>query len=281
MDHAEARELLLAAAVEPGGLERLTAGDTGEASALAGHLAGCPDCSAEMEQLRRDATLIRTAVRLTPPPELRGRTLAFVAAVGRPRAASVSVLEPGAPPGPVHIGTGPALTTGRPGRLARLVPWAASLAAALVVAVAGTAFIVGGSRDAVIERQSDQIGALGRIATATLRIDGQPDAEHVDLAAASGLDATASLLYSRGSAELVILAEGLQAPPAGQEYRCWVEVGGERTRIGRMFFAGDVAFWVGDVPALSSSGDDMRFGVTLVEAVGDSVAGDPVLESER
>ena len=51
--------------------------------------------------------------------------------------------------------------------------------------------------------------------------------------------------------------------------------------IGLNFFAGDVAFWVGDVPALATSGDDMRFGVTLVEAAGNSVSGDPVLESER
>ena len=51
MDHAEARELLEIAAVEPGGFDRLIAGDTIDAAALAGHVAGCSECAAEMESL--------------------------------------------------------------------------------------------------------------------------------------------------------------------------------------------------------------------------------------
>ena len=45
MDHNEVRELLEDAAVEPGGLERLMAGDTPTAVLVAGHLAGCADCT--------------------------------------------------------------------------------------------------------------------------------------------------------------------------------------------------------------------------------------------
>jgi len=59
MDHAEARELLDLAAVEPGGLDRLVAGDTSTATALAGHLAGCPDCTEEFSRLRRTAAILR------------------------------------------------------------------------------------------------------------------------------------------------------------------------------------------------------------------------------
>src|SRR5256885_8585129 len=87
MDHAEARELLELAAVEPGGLARLMAGDTPEAAALAGHLAGCDECTQEMAHLRRVAGIVRGVVRTTPPPELREQTLAFVRAVGRQRSA--------------------------------------------------------------------------------------------------------------------------------------------------------------------------------------------------
>src|SRR5258705_2749405 len=90
MEHAEARELLEIAAVEPGGFARLIAGDTPEAAALAGHLAGCTSCSEEMERLRRSAGVIRGAVRLMPSPDLRDRTLAYVAALGRPRSAAAS-----------------------------------------------------------------------------------------------------------------------------------------------------------------------------------------------
>ena len=59
MDHSEVRELLEDAAIEPGGLERLMAGDTPTASIVAGHLAGCADCAEELERLRRSVGLIR------------------------------------------------------------------------------------------------------------------------------------------------------------------------------------------------------------------------------
>jgi Anti-sigma-K factor rskA len=284
MEHVEARELLETAAVEPGGFERLMAGDTAEASALAGHLAGCPACAADMERLRRDSTVIRSVVRSLPPPDLRERTLAFVAAVGRERGTGAvgpaGAVAAGAVAAPIELAPDRAVAGpgSGAGRLGRVLPWAASLAAVLIVAVAGTSLLVGGSRDRVINEQSAQIGALSKIATYTLRIDGQPDATHVELASTSGSDATASLLFSRATGELVILAEGLTPAPTGQEYRCWMEVDGRRTRIGRMFFAGDVAFWVGEVPTLGAADDAAEFGVTLVPADGESVDGDPVLQ---
>ena len=85
MDHAEARELLDLAAVEPGGLDRLVAGDTLAATALAGHLAGCEECTEEFTRLRRASPILREVIASQPPAELKERTLAFVAAVGRPR----------------------------------------------------------------------------------------------------------------------------------------------------------------------------------------------------
>ena len=41
------------AAAEPDGLDRLMAGDTSEAAAVAGHLAGCEACAGELMRLRR------------------------------------------------------------------------------------------------------------------------------------------------------------------------------------------------------------------------------------
>ncbi|HEY8845650.1 MAG TPA: hypothetical protein VIM24_03240, partial [Candidatus Limnocylindrales bacterium] len=76
MDHQEVRDLLADAAIEPGGLDRLMAGDTPTAALVAGHLAGCPDCADELERLRRSVGIIRPMVRAVPPPELRERTLA-------------------------------------------------------------------------------------------------------------------------------------------------------------------------------------------------------------
>src|SRR5688500_15009206 len=93
MEHAEARELLEIAAVEPGGFDRLAAGDTAEAAALAGHVAGCLECAAELERLRRASAVIREAVRTAPSADLRDRTLAYVAAVGRPRGADMPAAQ--------------------------------------------------------------------------------------------------------------------------------------------------------------------------------------------
>src|SRR4051794_13598871 len=85
MDHAEALELIESAAAEPKGLDRLMAGDTRDGAALAGHLAACDSCSAELVRVRHAAAIVRDLVRTQPEPALRERTLAFVRAVGRPR----------------------------------------------------------------------------------------------------------------------------------------------------------------------------------------------------
>lgn len=284
MEHTEARELLEIAAVEPGGFDRLAAGDTPEAAALAGHIAGCVECTAELERLRRASVVIRDALRTAPPPELRERTLAFVAAVGRPRGVAA---EGGA--GAIAGGAGAAApdagsrVTSDRGRGYRGLPlalglWAASIAAAVVIAVVGTSLLIGQSRDSVIQAQATQIASLAKVATWSLRIDGEPDAKYVDLAAAGGTSGVAgTLAFSPRTKELVVLAEGLALPPPGMQYRCWVEIDGSRRRIGQMFFGGNVAYWVGPADEIAGAGPGTKFGVSLVPADGDSLSADPVL----
>ena len=87
MEHDEALERIEIAAAEPEGLERLMAGDTADAAAVAGHLAGCASCTAELARIRRTAAVARDVVRTQADPELRARTLAFVRAEGVPRGA--------------------------------------------------------------------------------------------------------------------------------------------------------------------------------------------------
>jgi len=273
MDHAEARELLEIAAVEPGGFARLVAGDTPEAAALAGHLAGCAACAAEMERLRLSAAVIREAVRMTPPPELRERTLAFVAAVGRPRGAEAAGISAEAPIAAPDVETRRRLVGAAP----RQAAWLAALAAALIIAVAGTAFFVGASRDRQIADQAEELGALRDVAAWTIRVDQQADTHHVALAASTASGPTGTLLYSPTTTDVVVVATGLAAPPAGMEYRCWVQTGDSRQRIGKMFLGDDIAYWVGPVPSLAGLGAGSTFGISLVPLSGDPVSGDPVL----
>lgn len=268
MEHAEARELLEIAAVEPGGFDRLAAGDTPDAAALAGHIAGCDECAAELERLRRAAAVIREAVRTAPPADLRERTIAYVAAVGRPRGAGAT-------------STVPDRTDVRDARRAvgggRL--WALAAAAAVVVAIVGTSIFVAQSRDSLIDTQARQINALAKVATWSLRIDGEPDATYVELegTGTGGSGVNGTLAFSPSTKELVVLAQGLPQPAAGMQYRCWVEIDGGRRRIGQMFFGGDVAYWVGPVAEITGVGPGTTFGVSLVPAEGDSVATDPIL----
>jgi hypothetical protein len=290
MDHAEARELLELAAAEPGGLDRLAAGDTADAAALATHLAGCEPCSEEFGRLRRAAAILRTELSAIPPPDLRERTLAFVAAVGRDRsgglatASATDAATPSAVPYelPVEPGGGlralPAGATGRP-LLARPAAWLASIAAAVVVAVALTSLIFLSMTNGQLSQAQAEANGLSRIATATVRVGAMADAQRVGLASSGqGQSGPAgTILFSPSSHELVVIATGLSRPPAGQEYRCWIETGGSRQRVGKMFFSGDFASWAGPVDALATTKPGAIFGVSLVSDSGDSLAGDPVL----
>ena len=89
MDHNDVLEQLELAAVEPGGLDRLVAGDTPTAAAVVAHLAGCERCAEELRRLGRAAPLLRDVVRTTPPADLRDRTLAYVREHGRPRGTGI------------------------------------------------------------------------------------------------------------------------------------------------------------------------------------------------
>ena len=283
MDHDATREQLELAAVEPGGIDRLIAGDTPTAQVVAAHLAGCPDCADELARLERSSRLIRATVRELPPADLRERTLASVRALGRDRGGvadpGTATLEPVAVPARALAERTIPLTAPRRtlGRQRAAIGWVATIAAAIVLSVASTSLLVGGRVDRQLADQSDTIHTLQEITTATLRVTTESDARHVALSGASDPELVGSLVFSPSTSELVVVASGLTRPPAGQEYRCWVERGGQRQRVGRMFFSGDLAYWIGPVPALTGVSSDARFGVSLVNASGSSLDTAPTL----
>lgn len=292
MTHADVRERMELAALEPDGLDRLMAGDTPEAVLIAGHLAGCPACLDEMGRLRRTARLIRRALEpgdalptgavsradvdddLVPtmasspplPPALRERTLAFVREFGVPRPLAAA---PSTPAQPAVVRSVGGLGAGS-GRL-RPAAWLASIAAAILVAVVGTAVVLGNGR------ASDETADLTRLATWSIDVAHAPDARQVALSSPAGGPTVGQLAFVPSSGKLVVSARDLAAAPAGKEYRCWMELAGSRTVVGRMFFANGIAYWVGPVRGLAAIPPGTRFGVTLVDAAGSSIDGDPVL----
>jgi hypothetical protein len=298
MDHDAAREQMELAAIEPDGLERLMAGDTPTAQAVAGHLAGCPACSDELARLQRSAAVIKGTVRAMPPADLRARTLAAIRAEGvlRPlpgvAAASAATATQGttmvAATAPTSAAAadaadradGPRVVSFERRRLAPILGWAATIAAAVVLSVLATSYLVGSRVDTQLAAQAVAIKGLQEITTTTLTVTGQPDAEHVALANAADPEIYGGLTYSPSTAELVVVASGLTRPPSGLEYRCWVEVNGTRQRIGKMFFNDDLAFWAGPSAAVEGLSNGATFGVSLVDAGGSAIDTDPVLVGE-
>jgi hypothetical protein len=280
MDHDDALEALQLAAVEPGGLERLMAGDTPQAAALVGHLAGCDACSTELERLRRGVPLLRDLVRTTPAGDLRQRTLAFVRQEGIARPIGVGapstdpVAIPVAAASPVRAQ--PVAPPGRPS----ILPWVAAIAAAVVISVVASTFIIGTRVDQQLAAQDRAIAGLEAVTTATLAITSEPDAQRVSLASTDGSSTYGSLLFSPSTTELVVVADGLGQPPDGQEYRCWLLVDGTRQDVGKMFFADDLAFWAGDTPEVASIAEGATFGVSLTEVDAPSLDADPVIVGE-
>jgi hypothetical protein len=267
MDHEDVLEQLELAAVEPGGLDRLMAGDTATAAAVVGHLAGCDPCSEELRRLSRAVPLVRDLVRTTPPADLRERTLAYVRAHGRPRGeAATPVAAPAARAAP------PAVDERAP---ARIRPWAAAAAVAVLV---GTAAFLAGRSDA--DRYERAVGGLEAVNQATIDISDDADLQRVALTSTDGSGTAGTLLFSPSTTQLVVVASDLPSPPSGQEYRCWVEVDGGREDVGRMFFGDDLAFWVGDTPAVSDLPAGTTFGVSLVDVGSPSLEADPVIVGE-
>lgn len=273
MEHADTLELIEIAAVEPDGLERLMAGDTPDAAAVAGHLAGCPACTAELARIRRTSDLARETIRSLPDPALRERTLSFVRAVGRDRSAEAGAAALSGQPVAVEAAPLP-----RP----RAVPDRrrftifSGLAAAVVLAgVLGFAAAVV-VRAPETDSHEREIAILSAVAETTLRIEQRADATHVVLAAVDGGTAiTGTLLFSPSDGKLVMVADGLAPAPDGKEYGCWLEVDGQRRRIGRMYAGGDVEAWAGPVDGLADLPPGAVFGVSLVPLGGG--AGEPVL----
>ncbi|MEO8438479.1 MAG: hypothetical protein ABI562_08450 [Chloroflexota bacterium] len=273
MDHEATREELELAAVEPGGLERLMAGDTPAAQAVAAHLVGCDACAEELARLTRASALVGGSLREMPSADLKARTLAAIRTEGviRPlttvsAGAGAMTAGPGTAAAAVGPASEPAVAVPPTPIRRRAVPalgWVATLAAAVVLSVVATSLFVGSRVDGQLASQQAAIAALEQVTTSTLAVSAQPDAEHVALI---GTDPKVggSLVYSPSSTELVVVTTGLTPPPQGAEYGCWIEVNGTRQRVGKMFFSGDLAYWVGPAPAIAKVPDGATFGVSLV-----------------
>jgi hypothetical protein len=110
-----------------------------------------------------------------------------------------------------------------------------------------------------------------------LDLSGEAGSKRIELVAANGGDTSGTLLFSPSTTELVVVAYDLDRPPSGQEYRCWVVIDGKRHDVGRMFFADELAFWVGKTPEVSQLPAGSQFGVSATPVGSPSLEADPVI----
>lgn len=174
------------------------------------HLDDCGDCRVEVDEFQATGALLGTAADDEPPPAMRDRVLAAVAAT--PQAAPereplgqqrgpvpLPPQEPAPSSAPVHE------LHGTRERLRQLLP---AVAAVIVLGVAGVTVVVTqtGTEPVADDQLAEAVAA--------------PDARFVDLAAPDG--ATARLVWSDERGGGVFVTEGLQGAPQGHAYALWV-----------------------------------------------------------
>jgi hypothetical protein len=270
MDHAEALALIEDAALEPGGLDRLMSGDTPESAALAGHLAGCPECTEALAATRRTAEALLVVAAETPAADLRARTLALVAEVGRPRG---GLADDGGARASDSAGAATARqATAGPRRRFVLV----ALAAASVFALLAAGSFVAADLQGQLERTRQEAAHLHDLYAEIETLLQQPTARLVALQTEAGTPAGA-LVLDPTTKQIAVLSDDLPPPPSGMEYRCWVEANGQRQAVGRMWFEGGLAYWAGKNEGIAAWPAGASFGVSLEQI--DQPASEPAVLS--
>ncbi|MGD0121642.1 MAG: anti-sigma factor [Candidatus Limnocylindrales bacterium] len=273
MDHAEARARLSDLALEPARLRGFERDGDSEALELRAHLAGCPECRAELEAWRAAIAALDTAVSTAPidrglPATSLRELVASDGAIALPaglraRTLAVAQKRTGSP--------APRVATSR--REVRLPAWLA-IAAALVVVVAGAAYVV--DRTSQLDQARANTAALQNVTASLDRVLQDPSHRVALLTTAAGAPA-GSVSWSASTGTVVVLAGALQSPPSGQVYRCSIEHNGSRVVVGEMRFSGSLAYWAGTLDSWGATpAAGSRFLVSL-EPMGGGSSGTPVL----
>ena len=273
MDHAEARARLSELALEPARLRRFDRDGDSDAVELRGHLTGCPECRAELEAWRATVAALDTAVSTAPvdrgvPATSLRALFASNGAVALPdglRARTMAATQE-------RTGS-PAPRVAASRRETRLPAWLA-IAAALVVVLAGVAYIV--DRTNQLDQAQANTAALQNVTASLDGILRDPSHQVALLKTSTGTPA-GSVSWSTTTGTVVVLAGALQRPPSGQVYRCFIEGNGSRVAVGEMRFSGSLAYWAGALDSWGATpAAGSRFLVSL-EPVGGGSSGTPVL----
>jgi anti-sigma-K factor RskA len=163
-----------------------------ERAAFERHLAGCPDCRAEVAELREAAGMIAETTTATPPPELRDKVLAGIG--------SIRPLPPEVP-----------APTARRRRTVRLL-----------VAAAAAVVLVGAGTVAWQQPWQDESSQVPSVAD---QVRNAADAKSTSLDFPGGAQAT--VIHADSLDKAVIVTDDMPAPPNGRVYQLWLDQPGQ------------------------------------------------------
>jgi hypothetical protein len=185
------------------------------------HLQQCPDCRAEVAELRAAAATLTSDVELAPPPALRASVLSAIS-----QTRQLSPLSPApeaadaARASETPVAAEPAVATPAPDapadelaarRRRRLQPWLAGVAAAAVLGVATATWQPWDDGDTV-----QQVTATEQVITAE-------DAQRLEQPMGAS---EIAIVRSPSMNKAVFVADAMPAPPAGKAYQLWFDVPG-------------------------------------------------------
>jgi anti-sigma-K factor RskA len=180
------------------------------------HLAQCPDCAREVDELRATGAKLGVAVAQQPPDTLRRTVMAQIAVTRQD--------SPISRPAEPHNAT--SARTGRAGWRVRLTASAAALAAAAALILGIASVRTGQERDAA----QTQLAQIQAQYAPVAQLAAAPDARGSAGAGVRG--GTAFVLASHQLDKAVLLVSGLPTPPSGHTYQVWLIGHGHLRSVG-------------------------------------------------
>jgi anti-sigma-K factor RskA len=234
----------------------LDALDDDERSAFEAHLAGCADCTAEVDSFTAAAGLLGGAAAQTPPPSLRDRIMAEVATTRQDDVLRPDAAEPVAAAEPSLGDTAAPVVSLDVARRRRTRVMAVLGAAAAIILVAAVGVVMS-NRSGVT---TDDVLAASDVQVVTLE----------------GEQGSVQLAWSHELDRVVVAGDDLAAPGADLVYELWAIVDGTPRPAGLISHDGGSMSELLDLDDLDDL-DVAAWGITIEPEGGSEAPTPPIL----
>ncbi len=242
-----------------------------EMAAVRAHLAGCPNAHAEFAELGGVVPYLADSLEpVAPPPALRGRIVAAVAAEAATRTADAPAMPlasaPASAPAPAPVGS---LDAERARRRSPLL-WVASIAAVLLILGLG-------AWNVSLRRDLDGAQAYGTAVDRVLALAGSPGGQAAILTPAQpGGPSGIAAVGSDGRVEIAM--RGLAPTSQDEVYEAWV-IGTDQKPVAIGSFVPDAAGFGTMATDRAPTGAGLTIALTREPTAGRTTPTPPVLSS--